>query len=117
MSGFKNWLHDWEVSHLASKAVGLCSSVVASHVGILMTTPDYAHFWASWSLTAPQIINKAAFEEKMTSVLGVAWLFVDHFLWKFSENNTVTGSPTIQIEKTAPLPGGERKDDPKGETK
>lgn len=119
--GFKTWFQDWEVSHLASKGVGLLSSVVASHAAVLMTTPEYAHFWASWSLTAPQIINHAAFEEKMTSVLGVAWLFIDHFLWKFSENQKVTGSPTIQVEKAAPpaspanpIPApGDRKEDPK----
>lgn len=117
----KEFFKDWEVSHLASKGLGLLSSVIASHATVIMTTPEYAHFWASWSLTAPQIINKAAFEEKMTSVLGVAFLFLDHFAWKFYENHIVTGSPTIQVEKSAPpespanpIPApGERKEDPK----
>jgi hypothetical protein len=34
--------------------------------------------------------------------LSVAWLAIDHFGWKFWENQTVTGSPTINVEKSAP---------------
>ena len=108
----KNWWQQWEVSHLASKGVGMLSSVLASHMAVLMATPDYAHFWATWSLTAPTIINKAAFEEKLTSVLAAGWLIVDHFLWKFQENQQVSGSPLVNIEKVAPVPGGQREGDP-----
>ena len=55
----------------------------------------------------------------MTATLGTGWLIIDHFLWKFQENQVVTGSPTIQIEKTAPpqspanpIPLGTRAQDP-----
>lgn len=84
-----------------------------------MASPAYAKFWASWYLTAPVITNKAGFEEKMTATLASLWLIVDHFLWKFQENQQVTGSPTIQVEKAAPpaspanpIVVGERKEDP-----
>ena len=97
---------------MASKGIGMLSSVLASHVAVLMATPDYAHFWSTWSLTAPTIINKAAFEEKLTSVLAAVWLIVDHFLWKFQENQQVSGSPLVNIEKVAPVPGGQRANDP-----
>lgn len=120
----KSWFQDWEVSHLASKAVGMLGSVVASHLAVITTTPEYAHFWASWYMTAPTITNKTGFEEKLTAMFATAWLAGDHFLWKFIENQKVTGSPTIQVEKSAPpqsptnpIQVGERKEDPKGETK
>jgi hypothetical protein len=108
----KTWWQNWEVSHLASKGVGMLSSVLASHMAVLMATPDYANFWASFSLTAPQIIDKAAFEAKLTSLLAAGWLIIDHFLWKFQENQAVTGSPTVQVEKAAPVLGGARATDP-----
>ena len=31
----KNWFQNWEVSHLASKGIGVLSSVIASHVTVL----------------------------------------------------------------------------------
>jgi len=98
----KQWLQDWEVSHFATKAVGIFSSFIASKLVIITTTPEYAHFWASWSLTAPSIVDKGVFEAKLSTTLGIAWLAMDHFVWKFVENQKVTGSPTIQVEKTAP---------------
>ena len=98
----KNWWQSWEVSHLASKAVGIFSSFLASKLAVLTTTPDYAHFWASWSLTAPSIVDKGAFEAKLATTIGIAWIFFDHAIWKFVENQKITGSPTIQVEKSAP---------------
>lgn len=119
MGPVKGWLSDWEVSHLATKAVGIFSSFIASKMAVLTTTPEYAHFWSSWSLTAPSIIDKGAFEAKLATTLGIAWLAIDHFVWKFVENQRVTGSPTIQAEKSAPpaspanpVQEGSRKDDP-----
>lgn len=116
----KNWWQNWEVSHLASKAVGIFSSFLASKLAVLTTTPEYTHFWASWSLSAPTIIDKGAFEAKLATTLGILWLALDHFIWKFTENQQVTGSPTIQAEKSAPpaspanpIEVGVRKDDPK----
>lgn len=100
----KNWLQDWEVSHLASKAMGIGSSYVASKFAVLTTTPEYAHFWSSWSLTAPKITNQDAFTAKLAATLSVMWLAIDHFGWKLWENQTVTGNPTINVEK-APPPG------------
>ena len=115
----KDWWNNWEVSHLASKAVGIFSSFIASKLAVLTTTPEYAHFWASWSLSAPSIIDKGAFEAKLATTLGIAWLALDHFIWKFSENQKVTGSPTIQVEKSAPpaspanpVTEGQRAEDP-----
>lgn len=108
----KNWWQDWEVSHLASKAVGIGSSYMASKFAVLTTTPQYAHFWAGWSLTAPTIINKDAFTAKLAATLSVMWLAIDHFGWKFWENQNVTGSPTINVEKSAPIVGGQRAADP-----
>lgn len=99
---FKTWFQDWEVSHLASKAVGIFSGFVASKFAVLTTTPEYQHFWSSWSLTSPTIIDKGAFEAKLATTLGIIWLACDHFLWKFIENQRVTGSPTINVEKSAP---------------
>lgn len=121
MGGIKMWFQDWEVSHLASKAVGIFSSFIASKFAVLTTTPEYAHFWASWSLSAPSIIDKGAFEAKLATTIGIAWLAIDHFVWKFIENQKVTGSPTIQVEKTPPPESpknpiaspGDRKEDPK----
>jgi len=98
----KAWLRDWEVSHLASKAVGIFSSYIASKLAILTTTPQYAHFWDSWSMTAPTIKNQDAFTAKLAATLSIAWLAIDHFMWKFWENQKVTGSPTINVEKSAP---------------
>lgn len=117
----KNWWRDWEVSHLASKAVGIFSSFMASKLAVLTTTPEYAHFWASWSLSAPTIIDKGAFTAKLSTILGIIWLALDHAGWKFWENQKVTGSPTIQAEKSAPPASpqnpieapGVRKEDPK----
>jgi hypothetical protein len=116
----KSWWQDWEVSHLATKAFGIFSSFIASKLAILTTTPEYAHFWASWSLSAPTIIDKGTFEAKLATTLGIAWLSFDHFVWKFIENQKVTGSPTIQVEKAAPpqspnnpVPLGTRAEDPK----
>lgn len=115
----KNWWTNWEVSHLATKGVGIFSSYLASKLAVLTTTPEYSHFWASWSLTAPSIIDKGAFEAKLSTMLGIGWLALDHFFWKFTENQQVTGSPTIQAEKYAPpespknpVPLGTRKEDP-----
>lgn len=116
----KQWMSDWEVSHLASKAVGIFSSFIASKLAVLTTTPDYAHFWASWSLSAPTIIDKGAFEAKLATTIGIGWLAIDHFIWKFIENQKVTGSPTINVEKSAPplspnnpVAEAQRKEDPK----
>jgi len=116
---FKSWFQDWEVSHLGSKVLGIGSSWMASKLAVLTTTSDYAHFWASWSLTAPTIIDKGAFEAKITTTLGMLWLMIDHFGWKFLENQKVTGSPMIQVEKSAPpsspanlIDAGKRKEDP-----
>lgn len=75
---------------------------MASKLAVLTTTPEYAHFWSSWSLTAPTIIDKGAFEAKLAATLGIVWLVVDHAAWKFFENQKITGSPTIQVEKSAP---------------
>ena len=121
MGGIKTWFQDWEVSHLASKAVGIFSSFIASKFAVLTTTPEYAHFWASWSLSAPTIINKGEFEAKLATTIGIVWLAFDHFVWKFIENQKITGSPTINVEKSAPPaspanpiePPGTRKEDPK----
>lgn len=116
----KNWWQNWEVSHLASKAVGIFSSFMASKFVVLTTTEQYAHFWASWSLTAPQIIDKGAFVAKLSTTISIAWLAIDHFLWKFTENQKITGSPTIQVEQAAPplspanpQPNAQRGEDPK----
>lgn len=111
MSSLKTWLNNWEVSHLASKAVGIFSSFIAAKFAVLTTTPAYTHFWASWYLTAPTIIDKDGFVAKITTTLGIAWLAIDHFIWKFIENQQVTGSPTIQIEK-APPPGSPQNPQP-----
>jgi hypothetical protein len=114
----KLWMN-WELSHLATKAVGIFSSLIASKLAVLTTTPDYAHFWASWSLSAPTIIDKGVFEAKLSTTIGIAYLGIDHFIWKFIENQHITGSPTIQVEKTAPpaspanpIEVGVRKEDP-----
>ncbi len=121
----KQLFNDWEVSHLASKAVGVFSSFMASKLAVLTTTPEYQHFWSEWSMTAPTIIDKGIFEAKLATTIGIIWLAIDHFMWKFIENQKVTGSPTINVEKSAPPASpanpieapGNRKDDPKGETK
>lgn len=119
MGSLKGWFKDWEVSHLASKGVGIFSSYMASKLAVLTTTPGYTHFWSSWSLTAPTITNQDAFTAKLATTLGICWLAVDHFMWKFIENQKVTGSPTINVEKSAPptspanpIPLGTRKEDP-----
>jgi|SRR5665213_491976 len=116
----KNWWTSWEVSHLATKALGIFSSFIASKLAVLTTTPEYNHFWAGWSLSAPTIIDKGAFEAKLATTIGIVYLGIDHFIWKFIENQNVTGSPTIQVEKSAPPASpsnpisapGERKEDP-----
>lgn len=115
----KNWWTNWEVSHLATKAVGIFSSFLASKLAVLTTTPEYSHFWASWSLTAPSIIDKGVFEAKLATTIGIVYLVVDHAVWKWIENTRVTGSPLIQAEKSAPpespnnpVPVGSRKEDP-----
>lgn len=115
----KTWFQDWEVSHLASKAVGIFSSFIASKLAVITTTPEYAHFWASWSLSAPSIIDKGAFEAKLATTISIAYLAMDHFVWKFIENQKVTGSPTINVEKSAPpsspnnpVVSGNRAEDP-----
>lgn len=119
LGGVKSWASDWEVSHLATKAVGIFSSFIASKFAVITTTPSYAHFWASWSLAAPTIINKGDFTAKLAATLGIVWLAIDHFIWKFFENQKVTGSPTIQVEKSAPpespknpVADAQRKEDP-----
>lgn len=126
MGSMKSWFQDWEVSHLATKAVGILSSFIASKVAVITTLPEYTHFWSSWYLTAPTIIDKGGFEAKLGTTLGIIWLAIDHFVWKFIENQKVTGSPTIQAEKSAPPESPKnpiaqaeatRKDDPPAPTK
>lgn len=79
-----DWLKEWGIHELATKGVGLLASVVASHLLTLTTTPEYAHFWSQWGLSAPTVINKTVFEAKLTAVLAFLWIAIDHFFWKIA---------------------------------
>jgi len=77
-------LEEWGIRRYASKAIGFVAAIVTSHVITLLTSPEFQGAWASWGLKL-QVVDKAAFQAKLSLILGIVWISIDHFVSRLTE--------------------------------
>jgi hypothetical protein len=85
-----SFIEEWGLKRFASKGVGFVAAIITSHVVTLLTDPKFQGFWTGWGLTAPQIINKALFQTKLSLTLGMAWIMIDHFISRWLDHKPST---------------------------